>query len=343
MADPKPKRRWYQFSLRTLLIVVLVAGAGLGLLGRKLQKQWQAEKERREAAERNERTVEDLKLAGFDADWGSDLFHPIFFVSGTSRVTDNDLECLKGLNIRRLYLATLPITDAGLEHLKGLTKLEFLDLEGTQVTDAGLVHLKEVAELEYLGLVDTLVTEVGVEELERASPQLSIHVSPDQLAAAAELLKSYPGEEQAIAAIRWLGGQFDWMSTKYPPGTSLYVPGDRLTDAHLVHLEGLIGLRCVRIDSTYVTDAGLVHLKGLTKLESLDLEGTQVADAGLAYVGGLSKVRYLYLSDTQVNDRGLERLAVMGNLRWLTVRRTQVTEEGVQKLQQALPNCHVDY
>ena len=34
------------------------------------------------------------------------------------------------------------MTDAGLEHLKGLTKLQWLDLAGTEVTDAGLEHLK---------------------------------------------------------------------------------------------------------------------------------------------------------------------------------------------------------
>ncbi|HIE98042.1 MAG TPA: hypothetical protein EYQ63_13760 [Fuerstia sp.] len=34
------------------------------------------------------------------------------------------------------------VTDAGLEHLKGLTKLNFLDLNVTQVTDAGLAEIK---------------------------------------------------------------------------------------------------------------------------------------------------------------------------------------------------------
>ena len=34
------------------------------------------------------------------------------------------------------------LTDAGLVHLKGLTKLEWLYLNNTQVANAGLVHLK---------------------------------------------------------------------------------------------------------------------------------------------------------------------------------------------------------
>ena len=39
------------------------------------------------------------------------------------------------------------LSDAGLAHLKGLTKLSHLDLTDTQVTDAGLVHLKGLTKL----------------------------------------------------------------------------------------------------------------------------------------------------------------------------------------------------
>ena len=35
------------------------------------------------------------------------------------------------------------ITDAGLEHLKGLTNLEELDLRWTKVTDAGVAKLQQ--------------------------------------------------------------------------------------------------------------------------------------------------------------------------------------------------------
>ena len=39
------------------------------------------------------------------------------------------------------------VTDAGLEHLKGLSRLQELYLDGTQVTDAGLEHLKGLSQL----------------------------------------------------------------------------------------------------------------------------------------------------------------------------------------------------
>ena len=63
------------------------------------------------------------------------------------------------------------MTDAGLEHLTGLSKLEFLDLGDTQVTDAGLGHLAGLSELESLNLFNTQVTDAGLKELRRALPE----------------------------------------------------------------------------------------------------------------------------------------------------------------------------
>ena len=57
----------------------------------------------------------------------------------------------------------------------------------------------------------------------------------------------------------------------------------RITDAGLVHLEGLPGLQTPKISRCrQITDAGLVHLKGLANLQGLTLGGTQVTVAGVA-------------------------------------------------------------
>jgi Leucine-rich repeat (LRR) protein len=52
------------------------------------------------------------------------------------------LELWKG-TLRELNLANSKITDAGLEHLKGLTALKRLNLTNTGVTDAGVNSLKQ--------------------------------------------------------------------------------------------------------------------------------------------------------------------------------------------------------
>ena len=46
------------------------------------------------------------------------------------------------------------MTDAGLEHLKGLTQVQSLNLSQTEVTDAGLKHLKGLTQLQSLNLAE---------------------------------------------------------------------------------------------------------------------------------------------------------------------------------------------
>ena len=67
-----------------------------------------------------------------------------------------------------------PITDADLQHLKGLNRLRGLILDNTNVTDAGLEHLKGLNRLRYLGLSGTQVTESGIQNLQKAIPDCQI-------------------------------------------------------------------------------------------------------------------------------------------------------------------------
>ena len=47
-------------------------------------------------------------------------------------------------------------------------------LRGTQITDAGLVHLKGLTKLQTLGLIGTMVTETGVADLKKVLPNCKI-------------------------------------------------------------------------------------------------------------------------------------------------------------------------
>jgi hypothetical protein len=63
----------------------------------------------------------------------------------------------------------------GLEHLKSLTKyLQCLDLEDTKVTDAGLEHLNGLTKLQVLNLRKTKVTDAAVKKLQQKLPNCKI-------------------------------------------------------------------------------------------------------------------------------------------------------------------------
>ncbi len=63
----------------------------------------------------------------------------------------------------------------GLEHLRGLTQLKDLNLNGMRViTDVGLEHLEGLTQLQELGIIGTRVTDEGVKKLRQALPDCKI-------------------------------------------------------------------------------------------------------------------------------------------------------------------------
>jgi Leucine-rich repeat (LRR) protein len=169
MHDPRPKLRWYQFRLRTLLIFVTLFA---------IPCSWVAVKKEQKRRER-EAATEIEKLGGkvaWSRPWGprssqrllgDDLFGSVTIVvlDGT-QVTDAGLEHLKGLGqLRQLEFRSTQVTDAGLEHLQGLKQLQWLALDETKVTDAGLEHLQGLGQLRELQLNGTQVTDAGLEHL----------------------------------------------------------------------------------------------------------------------------------------------------------------------------------
>jgi len=119
--------------------------------------------------------------------------------------------------------------------------------------------------------------------------------------------------------------------------------GLKITDARLEHLEGLNYLQTLYLNAPQTTDAGLEHLKGLSQLQVLSLFNTKVTDAGLEYLKGLSQLQWLNLDYTHVTDAGLEHLKGLSQLKELYLGQTKVTDAGVKKLQQALPNCKIEW
>jgi len=94
-----------------------------------------------------------------------------------SKQASADLSFLGALapsDITGLRLTGKAIADAGLVHLRGLTRLEELDLADTRITDAGLVHLRHLTGLKELWLRRTKVTDWSCDDLKRFLPNLEI-------------------------------------------------------------------------------------------------------------------------------------------------------------------------
>ena len=182
---PKRKRRWYQFSLRTLMISTMIVAIACGWLGRRIERK-RKEREAIQAILKFGGSVEyDYQLLHpfpgaswspiaepYGPAWMRNLLGENFFseVNGVllyeSRITDDGLVNLKWFKeAQYLWLEEDKIGDIGLVNLKPLKRLYALNLDLTNVGDAGLENLIAMDELRELGLKGTNVSDAGLVHL----------------------------------------------------------------------------------------------------------------------------------------------------------------------------------
>ena len=211
MTETKPKRRWFRFSLRMLLLVVTVAAVWMGIT-------MKAVRDRREAI----RVIDEMGgtygvrivgpkwlryLVGDDKGFydairvslgpGNQGYDPMRPVTGKDislainhfgaftrmsaldlwgpQITDEGLFPLTRLDgLSRLRLNGTSISDRGLKTIQAMKSLEHLDLSSTQVSDAGLKSLIGLSNLKWLDVSRTRVTEEGVLEIQKSLPNCKI-------------------------------------------------------------------------------------------------------------------------------------------------------------------------
>src|SRR5687768_10143976 len=120
VAAAKPKRRWFQFSLATLLLLTLACAVVLGL--------WVA------PAARERRAVEFVEGLGGHVEYADEGDEAALAPAWLRKWLGPDYF----QSVRGVALYHTQVSDAGLAQLKELTTLEGLHLGGTQVGDAGL-------------------------------------------------------------------------------------------------------------------------------------------------------------------------------------------------------------
>lgn len=233
-AAPAPKLRWFQFSLRTLLVFVTLFAIPCSWLGVKIQ-----EAKNQKAAVQAIQAVGGRVQYGYQVDeqgyvtqqaesrrpvwlrsvFGDDFLDDVVLIFlGRTEATDTGLEGMEGFEEwyrhRELELGDTKFTDAGLQYLKGFTQLRYLYLGGSRITDAGLEHIEGLSQLQRLELYVTPVTDAGLEHL-NGLPQL----------------------------------------------TQLAILHTEVTDAGIEHLKGLTQLQSLILYRTRVTDAGVKKLQ----------------------------------------------------------------------------------
>jgi len=177
LPGPKPRRRWLQFRLRTALVVTAAIALGLGMQmkGAREQKelvdaldrlgvfydrsQTKAPKWLRAIlGDEHFSRVTAIHLGGRTDPKGEGItlsgkpWHTAQSRIGQDgrrwfEMGDQELEQIARLpatyRVKSVFLALTKVTDAGLEHLRHLSHLEWLDVSFTEVTEAGVERLRE--------------------------------------------------------------------------------------------------------------------------------------------------------------------------------------------------------
>jgi len=172
--SPKPRRRWLQFSLRTVMVIVLLLALPLGWIGVLLDRS--REQERVLGHFRKYEPVASFRY-GYVVTLG---FSGNPYVAGLRSVpiegpNDADMVHLKGFKkLECLSLGASDVTDAGVRDIGELTALKVLSLYDTRISDFGLKHLKKLTNLKVLNVGKTGVTSDGVASLQKALPNCEI-------------------------------------------------------------------------------------------------------------------------------------------------------------------------
>ena len=299
--------RRVRFSVRALMVLVLVVGAGLGWFIRHAAVQRDAVKaivaaggnvrydfQQKPAPGRSGGTSPGPKwLVGL---LGVDFFADVTSVSIPGPQLDAILAHVGRLRrLERLDAPATRVTDAGLAQLSGLSKLRILSCSGTLgLTDAGLAHLSGLERLESLSIYGpTRIEGAGVTHL------------------------------ASLARLRFLAIRIE-------------------SEAGLPSLSRLIELRRLFIDMPNVTDAALAQLSRLTWLEELAFGGETGSDAGMAHLTSLTNLNMLQVYGPWFTGNGLEPVLEMDHLSTFFVSdTTSVTARELTELQRQRPSLRL--
>jgi internalin A len=179
-----PWRRFLRFSVRGLIVFVIVVGAGLGWIVRQAHVQRDA--------------VAAIQKAGgsvyYDWEWSNgnvipegkpwapqflvDFIGVDYFGHISSATIDGETDAViaeieRLIRLQRLVFIGSSISDSGLAHLKGLNNLSTLYLGDGQVTNAGLEHLNGLTKLRMLCFARNTITEAESAKIREAFPKVT--------------------------------------------------------------------------------------------------------------------------------------------------------------------------
>lgn len=333
----RPRRRWLQFRLRTLLAITLIASLPLWAFNARLQK-----------VRRQRRAATAVNAAGGDVWFAVEqksakpapppaavVFYSNKtgrFVRGSSIAFDSQDSISKGSPLSRLVdearSGDAVAVDFSPRHgspgLAGRNPddaiapdwvLHAAEYRSGENAPLPWDELNDLTDLQVLSFSDT---RVGDDEMRRVRQFANLRCLIARDASQVT--------DTGLASI----GRLKRLRV-------LSLGGAPITDDGLKYLSMLTRLEVLELDHAPIHGPGLAHLSSLCNLRLLSLRFSPLEDEGLAYLGGLTSLERLYFFNTRVTDTGLKYLRPLTGLQILHLGKTRVTFEGANAFERDLP------
>lgn len=372
------RRRWFRFSLRTLLIAFTLISLGLGLVFNRVQNERRAAEVIGDA--RGE-IVYNWQIRPPDSDpniqpappgpqWLRKRLGPHWFdrivevrLNGYINRSSKNRFTVVGPHLAKLQaLRSLSLWGGELDHddyqlLGQLTQIEKLRLrheaELRQQDAAALAHATGIREL-YLS--DAKISTQALKELAKL-PNLEVldiscfYIEPSTGAIqkkyqlrdeAAEVLGTIPKLRSLMLFATQISDKGMEAIGRLSQLETLVVSSPQITSASFDYVVKLKRLEHLGTWQWKIDDAHFENLSQLPNLRSLGLV-TQLTDESVPYLAKLDKIEHLTLRGEDVTDACLHHLNRLLKLKRLDISDTSVAKYGpaAKALQQALPMCMI--
>ena len=311
--NDKPKRRWYQFSLLSMLVVLTLVGLILALAAREREECRKGERALEVLGQRL--LIESAEDFGLEVDGRTEFERPTW------------LKPLLGDDhFRQISFAQITVWSGDdMRHVANLSKLRGLDLvaaddpDESEITNDDFVALRAMRSLKSLNIIDRNVPGELVDTLAecRQITDLSFQLC--------DFTGNGVSRLSALSHTKKLG---------------LYLTN--IEDDDLLAISSLESLEELDLSDTSISDAGLAALSRLKNLRRLDLSSTDVSGQGLTELTKLPQLEWLLLDRCSLNEDGIRAVSRLQRLRKLSLDYASVPDSAIQTLKKALPNTAIN-
>ncbi len=280
MAEKKRKRRWMQFSLRTVFILLTCFCVWFGFKVNRARKQ--------------EAAVNALQELGCNITYDYRLDRDGAYIDPTPDPPRP--QWLRRLLSDHFFddVVMVTVSDANDEKLRlaatyltQLTTLKSLQVSHSEITDTGIAHLCSLGQVRELWLGgNRSLTGKSIPHLSRLTNLRTLELWHANI------------DDDDLQYLRGLHSL-----------EKLEISFTQVTDRGLHHLSEIRSLRILGLNENAITDAGVKELETHKDLEQLDLGRTQVTDGCVPSLSTLKSMKDLSLLQTDVTPEGIRRLA----------------------------------